>query len=244
MNGHGFVDPKPHFVNCYAAMLTHHIAGNRTEFVQGRAHFGEPDTRRKVMWKFRTLLVSVGATLATVAGASAADLPDNYVPPPAAAYTPAPAYSWTGPYAGLVGGYGWNTAGWSGGGFIGYNLQTNQNLVVGIEGDVTFANKNGTSNGYDVHNNWNGTVRGRIGYAVDRFMIYGTGGVAVGGLHSDTASESATKVGWTAGAGVEMALTDKVTGRVEYRHTDLGVFPSGGSNVASDDILVGVGFKF
>ena len=65
------------------------------------------------MLNFRTLLVSAGATLATVAGAYAADLP-NYVPPPAAAYTPAPAYSWTGPYAGLVGGYSWGTAtGWS-----------------------------------------------------------------------------------------------------------------------------------
>lgn len=198
------------------------------------------------MLKFRTLLVSAGATLATVAGAAAADLPNYEAPPPAAAYNPAPVYSWTGPYAGLVGGYGWGTAdGWSGGGFIGYNLQTNQNLVVGLEGDVTFANRNGTTAGLnDVHNNWNGTVRGRVGYAVDRFMVYGTGGVAVGGLQSDSAPQSTTKVGWTAGAGVEMALTDKVTGRVEYRHTDLGRFPTGDSSYTSNDILVGIGFKF
>lgn len=200
------------------------------------------------MLKFRTLLVSVGATLATVAGASAADLP-NYVPPPAAAYTPAPAYSWTGPYAGLVGGYGWGAGtsannGWTGGGFIGYNLQTNQNLVVGIEGDALFANKSGSNGTTTITNKFNGTVRGRIGYAVDRFMIYGTGGLAVGTLGSTVPSESATKVGWTAGAGVEMALTDKVTGRVEYRHTDLGRFPSGGSTYTSNDVLVGVGFKF
>ncbi len=161
-------------------------------------------------------------------------------------YTPTPAYSWTGPYAGLVGGYGWGTAnGWSGGGFIGYNLQTNQNLVVGLEGDVTFANRSGSAaSGADVHNNWNGTVRGRIGYAIDRFMIYGTGGLAVGGLQNTSAPESSTKVGWTAGAGVEVALTEKVTGRIEYRHTDLGAFPSGDSSYTSNDVLVGVGFKF
>jgi outer membrane immunogenic protein len=75
-------------------------------------------------------------------------------------------------------------------------------------------------------------------------MIYGTGGLAVGGLQSTAASESATKVGWTAGAGIETALTDKVTGRVEYRHTDLGAFPTGGSNYTSDAVLVGIGFKF
>ncbi|HVY19554.1 MAG TPA: outer membrane beta-barrel protein [Bauldia sp.] len=198
--------------------------------------------------RIRTLLATAAVgTLATAAGAgiaAAADLP-NYVPPPAAAYTPAPAYSWTGPYAGLVGGYAWGTTpGWEGGGFLGYNLQTNQNLVVGLEGDVTFANRDGLSNGLAVHNNWNGTLRGRIGYAMDRFMVYGTGGLAVGGLSSSSTSESATKVGWTAGAGIEAALTDKVTGRVEYRHTDLGAFPTGGSNVVSDAVMVGVGFKF
>ena len=51
-----------------------------------------------------------------------------------------PAWSWTGPYAGLIGGYGWadgsdnlSDSGWIGGGFLGYNLQTNQNLVVGLD---------------------------------------------------------------------------------------------------------------
>ncbi len=44
--------------------------------------------------------------------------------------------------------------------------------------------------------------------------------------------------------GVRMHATDKVTGRLEYRHTDLGTFPSGGGKYTSNDILVGVGFKF
>ena len=196
------------------------------------------------MLRIRTLLAGVGASLLVMAAgaAAAADL-SKYTPPPAAAYTPAPAWSWTGPYAGLVGGYAWAngadnlaSSGWVGGGFVGYNLQTNQNLVVGLEGDVTATSKSG--------NGWNGTFRGRVGYAWDRFMIYGTGGLAVGALSDTTTVQSTTKVGWTAGVGLEAAITDHVTGRVEYRHTDLGAFPSGSSNYTSNDVLVGVGFKF
>lgn len=204
--------------------------------------------------RIRTLLASVGASsLAVVFGAglaAAADLP-NYEPPPAAAYSPAPAWSWTGPYAGLVGGYAWGgsstvaTNGWVGGGFVGYNLQTNTNLVVGLEGDLMASGKTGTVGGVTVSNPWNGTFRGRVGFAWDRFMLYGTGGVAVGGLNATTTpAQSATKVGWTAGVGLEAALTDNVTGRVEYRHTDLGAFPTGATNYTSNDVLVGVAFKF
>jgi outer membrane immunogenic protein len=201
----------------------------------------------KMMFRIRTLLASTGASLLALAAATgvaaAADVSPTYEPPPAATYTPTPAWSWTGPYAGLIGGYGWadgsdnlSDSGWIGGGFLGYNLQTNQNLVVGLEGDIAATSKSG--------NGWDGTFRGRLGYAWDRFMVYGTGGLAVGGLKDTTTSQSSTKVGWTAGAGIEAAITDKITGRLEYRHTNLGEFPSGGSTYTSNDILVGVGFKF
>jgi outer membrane immunogenic protein len=215
----------------------------------------------KKMLRIRTLLAGAGASLLAMAAgsgiAAAADL-STYEAPPASSpmYSPAPAWSWTGPYAGLVGGYAWghgatvndtySSNGWAGGGFVGYNLQTNQHLVVGLEGDVMATGKSGSDGaGTTVKNPWVGTFRGRVGYAWDRFMVYGTGGVAVGGLNaSGTVSDSTTKVGWTAGAGLEAALTDKVTARVEYRHTDLGRFTSGGDNFTSNDILVGVGFKF
>jgi outer membrane immunogenic protein len=91
-------------------------------------------------------------------------------------------------------------------------------------------------------NPWDATFRGRLGYAWDRFMLYGTAGVAAGGLSN--AGTSTTGVGWVAGVGLEAALTDKVTGRLEYRHTDLGSLPSSGPSSASNDILIGVGFKF
>ncbi len=57
------------------------------------------------------------------------------------------------------------------------------------------------------------------------------------------AGSSSTKTGWTAGLGLERAFTSNVTGRVEYRYTDLGNDP-GGSRFTSNDLLVGVGLKF
>jgi len=193
------------------------------------------------MVRIRNLLAGLGASALVlgfgVGAASAADLSAPYTPPPATTYTPPPSWSWTGPYAGLVGGYGWATPGngWEGGGYIGYNIQTNTHLVVGVEGDLLAAGK--------TDNNWDATLRGRVGYAFNRVLLYGTGGVAFGGLQNGGASS--TNTGWTAGVGVEAAVTQNVTARVEYRHTDLGNLPGvGGGDYSSNDLLVGVGFKF
>ena len=84
---------------------------------------------------------------------------------------------------------------------------------------------------------WLGTTRGRVGFVVtpdNRLMIYGTGGVAYGGGSSNfsvfdategalwTGNPSSSRVGWTAGAGVEYALTNNWTIRGEYLYADLG----------------------
>jgi outer membrane immunogenic protein len=198
------------------------------------------------MLRIRTLAASFGASLlaiATGAGvASAADLSQpSYAPPPAQNYAPASAWTWTGPYAGLVGGYDWGSTsdGFAGGGYVGYNLQTNQNLVLGLEGDVTATGKGGS-----IKNPWDGTFRGRVGYAWNRTMLYGTAGLAVGGISGSGVTSSSTRTGWTAGVGLENAITDHVTARVEYRYTDLGTPPGAGSAYTSNDLLVGVGYKF
>ena len=93
-------------------------------------------------------------------------------------------------------------------------------------------------------NSWDSTFRGRLGYAYDRYLFYGTGGVAFGDIKN--AGASTTKTGWTLGAGIEAALTSNVTGRLEYRHTDLGSASVGGRTVSQtvDDLMVGVGLKF
>jgi outer membrane immunogenic protein len=206
------------------------------------------------MLRIRTL----GASALTLAlgsfAATAADVPVYEAPPPAVTYAPTPAFSWSGPYLGLTGGYGWGSGtgspkGWLGGGYAGYNFQTNSNLVLGVEGDFTFTGKSGASGGSTISNPWNATVRGRVGYAWDRFLVYGTGGVAFGQVKAVTAgtTESTNKAGWTAGVGVEAALTENVVGRLEYRHTNLGTTTfgvAGPVSSSSNDIMVGVGFKF
>ena len=187
-----------------------------------------------------------------------------------------PLFSWTGFTAGVQGGYNWNNQGinFAGiivtpefdadfdgallGGFVGYNYQFANNWVVGIEGDFEGnwgdgSLNNGTSYGLD----WQGSVRGRAGYAFDRALLYGTAGWAVARLNADrgTAGEdNQTFDGYTVGAGVDYAFTDMIFGRVEYRYTNFGdkdfSFPNalGGGGFNSDldqhAVRIGLGVKF
>ena len=204
-------------------------------------------------------ILAFGASLpALVAGigvATAADVPPYAPPPTLNYYTPPPSFTWSGPYFGFTAGYGFGGStisnnGWIGGAYAGANHQLGSNVVVGVEADVTLTGKSGTSGTTTVSNPWNGTLRGRLGFAMDRLMVYGTGGLAVGKVDVyDTVvptSESATQVGWTAGAGIEGALTDHVIGRVEYRYTNLGSssFTPGTVSYSSNDVMGGIGFKF
>ena len=189
------------------------------------------------MFSIRILSASALALVGSAGLALAADLPDYQAPPASQVYNPAPAFNWTGPYVGLTGGYGWGSSdGWKGGAYAGYNFQLNPNWVVGVEGDIMGSGQS--------TNGWDSTLRGRLGYAYDRFLFYGTGGVAFGDIKSGGAK--ATKTGWVVGAGMEAALTSNVTGRLDYRHTDLGSATLGGASVShtSNDLLIGVGVKF
>ena len=108
-----------------------------------------------------------------------------------------------------------------------------------------------------------GSVRGRLGVAVDRALFYATGGVAFGDLHNSYVnpfngavdSLSHTKVGYTVGGGVEYAITNNISLRAEYRFTDfghindtLGNVTAGGVNVrhreTDNRIQGGVSYKF
>ena len=124
-----------------------------------------------------------------------------------------------------------------GGLHAGYNYQFNW-LVLGIEGDVDFGRvSDGFSTAfgliYDARKNWEASVRGRLGVTpVDRLLLYVTGGVAFTELkyHWETpplfgippADASISTTGWTAGGGAEVALTNYLTARVEYRYSDFG----------------------
>jgi outer membrane immunogenic protein len=73
---------------------------------------------------------------------------------------------------------------------------------------------------------WLGTARARIGFAVDRLLIFGTAGGASGdikaGLNPPGTYDASNNFGWTAGGGVEGAITENWTAKIEYLHVDLG----------------------
>jgi outer membrane immunogenic protein len=167
------------------------------------------------------------------------------------------------PIPGFVGSDSMKPKGIIGGGQIGYNWQFSPNWVVGLEADWqasgekashSFTNPfsftpaspavlvTGTAvTDYEAKISWFGTLRGRIGYAWDRVMLYATGGLAYGEVKvagtntvSGTAGifgpflavtaigHSKVNAGWTVGAGIEGALVDHWTWKAEYLYMDLG----------------------
>ncbi len=80
---------------------------------------------------------------------------------------------------------------------------------------------------------WFGTLRGRLGYAADRMLLYVTGGLAYAnnsfdftgidnGGNSFTFSNSTTKTGYVLGAGVEWAVAGSWTVKAEYQYLSFG----------------------
>ena len=190
-----------------------------------------------------------------------------------------PIFTWTGFYVGVVGGYNWGKADWNldtgdharfdaNGGFVGgtlgYNYQFYNNVVLGLETDLSWSGAKGSIDcpnpafSCETRNRWIGTLRPRLGYAFDRFLPYVTAGAAYGDVRlsannpttGETFSDRTTRFGWAAGAGVEYAFTDQLTAKVEYLHIDLGKdnFNIDNSIVRSkwhaDGIRVGLNYKF
>lgn len=210
----------------------------------------------------KSLFVSVAMIASTFAvSAHAADLAAEAAP----VAPPAESFSWTGGYVGLQGGAGWlkgdfsvpgasasdNFNGAFIGGFAGVNYQVN-NVVFGIEGDVNY---NWNDNKYDVlgtdvkvGTDVAGSVRGRLGYAVDRALIFATAGWTAqrGYIKALGEKETETFNGWTVGGGVDYAFTNNIFGRLEYRFNDysdkdiLGIKTDLDQHVLS----VGIGVKF
>lgn len=159
------------------------------------------------------------------------------------------------------------------GGFVGgvnagYSWQM-ENVVLGLEGDIEFAGLKGDTDLVDDTGakigevekeiDWLGSLRLRAGYAFDRVLPYVTGGLAVGGaelslhdLNQKVAKDSDTKWGWTIGAGLDYALTDNLTARIEYRYTDLGSIETGDpltsgeveSDLSFHAVRAGLGWHF
>jgi len=119
------------------------------------------------------------------------------------------------------------------------------------------------TNSYTDKLEWFGTVRGRLGWAFDRWMPYITGGWAYGhgeingtstvGALATAFSTSQNYSGWTIGGGVEWAFANNWSAKAEYLYIDFGDGPTvpitTGVNVVSgkmtDNIVrIGVNYKF
>jgi len=190
------------------------------------------------------------AVLGLTCASRAADMP---FPVKAPIAMPMTMFSWTGFYIGGQVGYAWgrdstteyftgtNTLtgiGWNypvsgvvGGLYAGANYQIGS-FVIGAEADIEGTNIKGgfydtaLGGSGDTQIRWQSSVRGRVGFAVDKVLFYGTGGVAFAEIYHSKASESlsAMRTGWTAGGGIEWALTPQVLVRAEYRYTDFGKY--------------------
>jgi outer membrane immunogenic protein len=208
------------------------------------------------------VLLAATAISVLAAPALAADLgaPEPLPAPPVV--QAAPENNWTGFYLGALLGYNWGTSdtdavgdidtdGIEGGAYVGANYQWG-NFVVGAEGDLLYSGANGDDGGIDVDQGLNGSMRARAGIALDRFLVYGTGGAAVTSLELDDgiSDDQQTLWGWTLGAGTEAMVWRNVTARVEYRYTDYQdkTFDLGGGSTDSDlsthSVRAGVGVKF
>src|SRR5271165_2851018 len=241
----------------------------------------------------RILLASVGA-VALAGTAVAADLPPPAPPP--VYVPPVPIFTWTGVYVGAQIGYAWgnqnvnlgdnfgafatasNSAnGAIGGAHVGYNLQLNQ-FVLGLEGDVDGSSLSKSTSGvifplgiatfatYNSNADVQGSIRGRVGYAFERVLLYATGGVAFLGTNANLTTGfpffsydavSNTLVGWTVGGGLEYAVTNNWSIRAEYRYADFGqstVYPTSfavndfgafiNRHVTENRVQVGFSYKF
>jgi outer membrane immunogenic protein len=136
-------------------------------------------------------------------------------------------------------------------------------FVAGVEADINYIDRSngssvlitntGTTGTGDTYrltrgdaNNYYGTLRGRLGFAFDRFLVFGTGGLAWGGKQGGVSGvftpnalagtpsdgtagamlssngNSNSNVGWALGGGVEYAFSNAWSVKLEYLHVDLG----------------------
>ena len=143
-------------------------------------------------------------------------------------------------------------SGFLGGAQFGYNYQWGD-FVVGVEAQFDGATGRTTINSLNAQNlglvvlfgetatqelNWFGALLGRVGFTpLDRLLVYGAGGFAFGNASTSftvwspppsfppfyASASASSNTGWAVGGGVEYAITNKITARVEYLHYDLGV---------------------
>ena len=227
------------------------------------------------------ILGAVTALLLGPTAVSAADLPMKAAP------APVPIYDWTGFYIGVAGGgslgtsthidaatglsdtVGYNVKGGLVGGTLGYNWQVS-NVVFGFEGDASWVGEYGSNFDDGLVGNpaftsytketWVATARGRLGYAVNNLLFYGTGGYAAAGVEAGVkdsntgallGSASSTRSGWAAGGGFEWGFAPSWSAKFEWvymKFDSAGLNTLAGegprSSVPLDDNVVRAGINY
>jgi outer membrane immunogenic protein len=188
----------------------------------------------------KILLAGIAAIVLASAPALAADAPRPYYKAPPVY---APMFNWTGFYIGGHVGGQWGSVsdltfgggdpqpgGWLGGVLGGYNWQAGP-WVFGIEGDAGWGSTSGSnvgSGGFlaDTDIRFVGNLRARLGWAIDRVLLFVAGGGSWANMrvtHTGAAGTvSETLSGWTIGAGADFAVTPNLILRAEYLYADYG----------------------
>ena len=240
-----------------------------------------------VMKRFLGAIAAGLVSFATCIAAQAADLPPEpaYKAP---IVVPVPVYNWTGIYLGINGGYGfgqqtpgslfgdsfsafnYNGNGWMGGITAGAQLQSGH-TVIGLEADIDWANITGSGTGPVAFNGAPigtatvssslssiSTARARVGYALDNWLFYATGGLAVtnekssltgpvgfvcgtGAFNSPPCGSLADlHLGLAAGAGVEYGITQNLSAKAEWIWVGAGA----GNTLKENMLRAGLNFRF
>ena len=161
-------------------------------------------------------------------------------------------------------------SGFIGGGQVGFNYQFDR-IVTGIEADGSWANLNKTvascfqdpTQSCTTKADWFATLTGRLGFTSDRTLFYAKGGAAWGAFKyanpcpttctSPNYSANETRSGWTAGGGIEYALTGNWSVKLEYDYLDFGTaaptFVGTAHDTFTEDVnnrvhMVKAGFNF
>ena len=211
-----------------------------------------------------------GLLAAVSTSAFAADLPTMKAPPaPPPVY--APAFTWTGFYVGVNGGYAYRSLSSSNmpsasggvvGGTAGYNYQIGQ-FVGGLEGDLDYtdtAKSGGFFNGTNKFTTSTMTTeRLRAGFAMDRSLFFITGGYAgiqtrgafIDSVNGFAGAQDAWRNGGVVGGGVEYAFTNNISAKAEYLYAPFSSksyfagTPEAENNGLSMSLFrVGVNYKF
>lgn len=218
------------------------------------------------------LLLAAGVSALAISSASAADL---IIDTPVEAGVVQASGNWDGAFIGVFGGYAWGEtsaddapagtpfpepAGWLLGVNAGANFTLDNGIVLGVVGDIAWADLTDTLvqppfGSITSTIDWQGSLRGRVGFDGGAFLPYLTAGLAVAHNNLEAVGlgageDDATHVGWTAGAGVEFAATENLSVDLAYRYSDYGnaEYTTGGGtgelHLKAHQVTVGLNWGF